>query len=391
MNKGPIRIAVVIPTYSFLGGAERYAAELTERLARRGNYHFDVFAYRSGVPPQDNVTFHPIPALPFPRFLRTPGFAWLVARRLAGVAPDLIHTHERIREADLFTLHGVPHDFWVRKVRQKRPSLYDRATIAVERQLVSHPRCRRFCALSGLTKEVFLQTYPLTAERIAIIPPGVDTPPISEEERRVCRREIRDRFNLDREVPLALFVSMNFEIKGLDVLLEGLAALKQRQPGAACHLIVAGKGNVGKYRGIAQALGIGALVHFTGVLTPEALRRAYLGADAYAMLSTFDTYGMVVLEAMAAGLPVLISSNVGARDLVIEGSNGFVLAPAAAPAAIADRLAALVSPDNQRAMSHHALETARNHSWEVVADRTEIIYEDILRERMADRKGRPGW
>jgi glycogen synthase len=70
----------------------------------------------------------------------------------------------------------------------------------------------------------------------------------------------------------------------------------------------------------------------------ERLPEIYLAADCYAMLSRFDTFGMVVLEAMAAGLPVLVSGCVGARDLVQEGANGFVVKDPGDADAVAERI-----------------------------------------------------
>jgi UDP-glucose:(heptosyl)LPS alpha-1,3-glucosyltransferase len=96
------------------------------------------------------------------------------------------------------------------------------------------------------------------------------------------------------------------------------------------------------------------------------------------MLSRFDTFGMVVLEAMAASLPVLISDRVGARDLVREGINGSVVAADAAPEEIASRLALLLDGSSREKMGRAARETARQNSWDAVAERVLSIYEELL-------------
>jgi UDP-glucose:(heptosyl)LPS alpha-1,3-glucosyltransferase len=94
------RIAVVIPKYGLVGGAEGFAAELTERIAMNSRFDVHVFANR-WVASSDRVTFHKIPAIKFPRFLGPPGFAWFVRRRIAASGPfDIIHTHDRIFAAD---------------------------------------------------------------------------------------------------------------------------------------------------------------------------------------------------------------------------------------------------------------------------------------------------
>ncbi|MCK7509405.1 MAG: hypothetical protein MZV70_38830 [Desulfobacterales bacterium] len=73
---------------------------------------------------------------------------------------SLVHSHERIFAADIFTLHGVPHRYWVDQVRHKRMSLYDTATAWVEKKLVYEGHCKKFIAVSDLTKDIFLQEYP---------------------------------------------------------------------------------------------------------------------------------------------------------------------------------------------------------------------------------------
>ena len=132
------RIAVVIPKYGLVGGAEGFAAELTERLARDPRFEFHVFANR-WVPGSDRVTFHRVPIISFPKFLTTPSFAFFADRRIREAGIDLIHAHDRIFRADLFTMHGVPHRYWVREVRRKGMSLYDRATARVEGRLIADP------------------------------------------------------------------------------------------------------------------------------------------------------------------------------------------------------------------------------------------------------------
>ena len=99
------------------------------------------------------------------------------------------------------------------------------------------------------------------------------------------------------------------------------------------------------------------------------------------MLSRFDTFGMVVLEAMAASLPVLVSDRVGAKDLVRDGINGFVVPADAGPEEIARRLASLLPEEVRERMGRAARETAREHTWDAAAARVAAIYEELLRSR----------
>lgn len=145
--------------------------------------------------------------------------------------------------------------------------------------------------------------------------------------------------------------------------------------------MVVGKGREKDYRQLANRLGIGNDVIFSGMVNKEALEWIYYAGDLYAMLSKFDTFGLVVLEAMAASLPVLISKNVGAKDLVSEGINGFIIDNTADPDMIAGKLAIMMDSDIRSRIAREALKTATVHSWDRTASEVEAIYEEILKQR----------
>ncbi|HEX9158539.1 MAG TPA: glycosyltransferase family 4 protein, partial [Syntrophales bacterium] len=263
------KIAVVIPKFGLVGGAENFASELTTRIASDPRYDIHVFANRwSEATP--GITFHRVPIVRFPRSLTTPSFAWFANRAIARQDFDLIHTHERIYEADLFTMHGIPHRLWVRDVRKKRMSLFDRATRRVEDRLARDPRCRRFLAVSTITKEKFLSEYPENAGKVLIVPPGTDVGRFERLNRERCRQEVRRSLGLEPSALLLLFVSMNFEVKGLDYVMQGLAALKKSAPEIPTLFIV-GRGDEGQYHRLAGELGIGENVRFSGVTGRENL------------------------------------------------------------------------------------------------------------------------
>ncbi|MDA8125879.1 MAG: glycosyltransferase family 4 protein [Deltaproteobacteria bacterium] len=371
------RIAIVIPKYGLVGGAEGFAAELTERIAADPRFEIHVFANR-WVPSSPRITFHRVPLSKFPRFLISPSFAWFVRKSIAAAGPfDLIHTHDRIFAADVYTMHGIPHRWWVRQVRKKGMSLFDRATAYVEDRLVYEGGCRRFLAVSQLAREIFLSEYPVDPSLVKVLHPGVDATSYAKPDRDRCRREVRNRLGVGPDEPLILFVSMNFAVKGLDYLLRGLGRLRERDPKARFRLLVVGRGDEKGYGRLARDLGVGDSVVFAGAVAKEELPEIYLAGDCYAMLSRFDTFGMVVLEAMAAGLPVLISGCVGARDLVQEGQNGFVIEAPEDADAVADRIATLLEGDLLERMGREALQTARENTWENAVRQVLQAYEEI--------------
>jgi UDP-glucose:(heptosyl)LPS alpha-1,3-glucosyltransferase len=194
----------------------------------------------------------------------------------------------------------------------------------------------------------------------------------------LCRREIRSLWRIGQADIVILFVSMNFDIKGLDPLMAAVAKTKSNNPEEKLKLLIVGKGEEKKYRQMAKSLGIGDDVIFAGV-HKEKLEPIYMASDVFSILSKFDTFGITVLEAMAASLPVVLSGNVGAKDIVKQGTNGFVIEERTDIDAISEKIGLLLKREMRIRMGEAAYETAMNNSWEAVARKYELIYDELMK------------
>ncbi len=368
------RIAVVVPKYGLLGGGEKFVFELTERLAPDPRWEIHVFAnqWRRGT---DLVRFHHVPIIKFPRFARPLSFAGFARQKINRLGVDLIHTHERIFDAHIYSVHGIPHPIWVKQIRGKKSaSLFDRSLTYVERRLVNSPNCKSLLAVSSITADYLQMAFDGISERIRVVPPGVDLEPFARWPKQACRQDLRAKCGWHPEDRVLLFVGMNFEIKGLDQI---LAAMAQLHPCAAApRLLVVGKGDARKYTQMAKALGIADRVRFMGQVTSD-IERIYLGSDLFLLMSQFDTFGLVVLEAMAAGLPVVVSRHVGAKDIIRDGVNGFVV-DAEDTYEISRCIRLSLAPERNAAMAAGALATARANTWSATAHKVAAVYEEIL-------------
>ena len=376
----PRRIAVVVPKYGLVGGGERFASEITKSLARNENFEIHVFANR-WIANSDRIKFHKIPISP--RSLRPLFFAWFVKRMIDRMSFDLVHTHHWIFNADIFSLHGTPHASWIREVRNRHLSFFDHATNAVERRALKGGGSSWFLPVSSIAMDAFRREYATLPGRWQIVHPGVDVARFSTPDRAACRADIRGRYGIGAADILLLFVGMNFEVKGLGAIIVALAKARARRPEANIRLLVVGRGDEGKYHKIAQSQGIAEAVTFAGTQI-GGLERYYRAADIFIMLSKFDTFGMVVLEAMAAGLPVIVSPKVGAKDLVEEGVNGFVLSAPQDTDAAAERIDRLSNTKQRETMGVAAAGRATMHDWERLAEKMESLYRDALSRK-------PGW
>ena len=375
------RVAVVVPKYGTVGGGERFVYELTERLARDGRYEIHVIANR-WVPGPGPVVFHKIPRVPFPRFPRQALFAWLAGREVEKGRFDLVHAHDRIFRADVFTMHSIPHETWVRDIRKRRPTLFDRVTAWVERRMMEEGGCAWHLPVSSIAGGAYREKYPIDPSRMRVLHPGVDLARFSSPDRDACRREVRARYAIGPSEVVILFVGMNFEVKGLEAVLRAVARAKALRPDAALRLLVVGRGNEGKYGALASSLGIADSVVFAGVHA-EGVEAFYLASDLFMMLSAFDTFGMVVLEAMASRLPVIVSANVGAKDLIEEGVNGFVLPDRLDIDAAAGKIVLLLDAPRRAAMGEAGRRMATQHTWEHLAEEMADVYDAVAACRVS--------
>jgi UDP-glucose:(heptosyl)LPS alpha-1,3-glucosyltransferase len=377
-----MKIAVVIPKFGLLGGAENFSYELCKRLAEREGFEIHVFAnqWRKGNSP---ITFHKIPIIPFPRFVRPLSFAQFSYRRIHRQKYDLIHSHDRIFRMDLFTVHGIPHKTWIKEARQKPMSLFDRSLAWVEKKGIMNSAMPMILPVSTLVKEELLRLYPIPESKIRVIYPGVSTDRFSVLNQEGCRHEIRQRHGLTPSDVIVLFVGMNFEIKGLELVIKGTADLiAKRNRNSSLKLLVVGKGKKERYMSLAQDLGIANRVVFAGVT--REVEKYYLASDIFVLPSHFDASPLAVLEAMTAGLPVIITQRVGAKDLIHSGAQGFVLAEKPSPSDFGEKLAFLMERDNRLKLGKNAQKVALRHTWQRTADEVASLYHQLLDAKMSN-------
>jgi UDP-glucose:(heptosyl)LPS alpha-1,3-glucosyltransferase len=376
-----IKIAVVVPKFGLVGGGEHFAAEITRRLAQNPRYEFHIFA--NDWVPEKGFIFHRVPYIVFPRFLRPLFFAWYVGRKIKRLGFDLVHTHHWIYQADIFSLHGIPHYRWVDRVHQRPMNWYDRAFDSVRHHALQDNPKAWFLPVSSLTLEEYRHSSATLSERWQVMNPGVALTRFSSPQRHHCREAlVASHPKLAHSDLLLLFVGMNFELKGLDPIIAALALVKQQAPAQKIRLVVVGRGNQAKYQRLANQQGVGDDVVFTGPIKTR-IEDIYRACDALLLLSTFDTFGMVVLEAMAAGLPALVSDHVGAKDLVVEGENGYVLEAPPRPDLVASRILSLQKPQQREHMAMRAQATAQLHDWSRLTAQMEELYERVLAEKSA--------
>ncbi len=163
--------------------------------------------------------------------------------------------------------------------------------------------------------------------------------------------------------------------KGVDVILRAFALARQALPAGAIHLVIAGGGPLeSQLRASASAD-----MSFLGYLDRNrSLPELYASSDAFLFSSTTETLGLVVLEAMASGLPVIATPAGGVADHLRDDENGLTYPPQDAPAMAAQMIRLAQDPALVARLGAGALRTAAGLSWESEYDRLDVSYRELI-------------
>jgi D-inositol-3-phosphate glycosyltransferase len=189
---------------------------------------------------------------------------------------------------------------------------------------------------------------------------------------------------------MVLFVGRIEPLKGVDTLMEAVALLRKEgvpSRGPLCLAVIGGDSEdngepgseeMGRLHELRLRLGIEDMVTFLGKRDQDTLQYYYSAAEVVVVPSHYESFGLVALEAMACGTPVVASETGGLVFLVRDGETGFHV-PAGDPAALADRLGQLLEDELLRQrLGKQASEYAKRYAWPLVADQIVDLYQTTL-------------
>ena len=378
-----MRIAVLNRIFAPTGGgAERYSIALVEQLAQRHEIH--VFAQKIAHQ-WPGVHYHRVPQfLERPRWVNQLWFAlasWWLTRR----GFDVVHAHENTWHGQIQTVHVVPIRYsllkdrtgWAKALRWLKIATSPRLLVylALESARYRVQGGRRLIALAASSLEpAMTHSYPRAAPACRVVTPGVAAVPGLADPR--TRAQARAQLGLPAQGRCVLFVGNDFRKKGLPTLLQALPQL----PDDVCLAVV---GNAAQQTLMQDALAalptsVRARVHFLGAL--GSVDVAYQAADCLAHPTLEDTFAMVVLEAQAHGLPVVVSSarTCGIAALLHDGQDALVLNnPRDAPALALALNRVLQDQALGAQLRENGLDFARRHLWSSIAQQQEALYAQV--------------
>lgn len=395
------------------GGMNVYVRELMRQLGRRG-WRVDAYtrSESADVPHIPDTNLGPnvrvIHIVAGPETPVTKAQIWdereaFLAGVLAhmedeGLRYDLYHAHywmsgwvaERLREAapapflQMFHTLGAMKDLARSEGSVAEPSDRLREEARIMRDADA------LVAATPIDRQHMVDLYDADPAKIRIIPPGVDP----ERFHPMPREEAFAALHEDPCQRVILFVGRPDPVKGLDTLLRSLRLVIERDPSLlenACLCIVGGDkieedeaivdSEMARVQALRRELGLGDFVKFLGSLSQDALRYWYNAAEVVVVPSRYESFGMVALEAMACGTPVIASDVGGLSTLVKDGRTGF-LVPDDDPAALADKLQPLLAlPEIHDLLGEHGVATAEAYAWPAIAERVEALYDEMLLAR----------
>jgi D-inositol-3-phosphate glycosyltransferase len=244
----------------------------------------------------------------------------------------------------------------------------------------------RLIAATLQEQQDMAQAYGANPAKMAIVPPGVDL----NRFKPMPQVDARTYLGMPPEHRTILFVGRIQPLKGIDTLIRALALLREQTPGLAenlCVCIIGGDPNpdseqeqaeLQRLKRLQDELEIGDLVTMLGAKEQDTLVYYYAASEMVVMPSLYESFGMVALEAMACGTPV-IATDVGGLSFNIEdGYNGY-LVPGRDPQAMADKIALLLKYRILRdQLAEQAGAWVSRYSWPNIAEELLEVFEQTL-------------
>jgi alpha-maltose-1-phosphate synthase len=392
----PVRILLLSREYPphVYGGAGVVVDHLSRALARRAAVEVRCFGDQTLTRPDLSVRgYAPWERLaggleaPYAPALEALSVGLAMARD--PVAADVVHTHTwyvGLGGMLVQSIHDVPLVVTLHSMEPLRPWKADQLgtgyAVSSWAERLAVERAERVIAVSAQMRGDILAHFRVDPDRVVVIHNGVD----AEAFRRTPRREALARHGV-RE-PYVLFVGRISEQKGIFPLLEAARAL----PEDVSLVLCASSPDTPELRARLEAAVAGRprIRWINAMLPVEEVVELYSHAAVFVCPSIYEPFGLINLEAMACGTPVVATRVGGIPEVVVDGETGWLVGPGD-PAALAGALrGALADPARARQMGEAGRGRVEAHfSWDRIAERTLAVYRDAITAKAAGRGGAP--
>ncbi len=393
------------------GGMNVYVRDFSRELGRQG-VQVDVFTRTQGTcTPQvthdlgfggrvihiDAGPIMPIPVAQVADYLDDFTAGVLAFAESEGAVYDIIHSHywlsglvaENLREAWAAMGHYVPivqmfHTLGHMKNRIASDDSQRAPQSRIDGETHVIAIADRLIGATPAEESQLHWLYDANMEKVSIIPPGVDL----ERFAPINKIDAKEHVGIPAHHQNLIFAGRIEPLKGIDTLLKAICLIRSHHPRLVddvCVAIIGGDpwaespdAEMARLQQMRSDLGIGDLVTFVGAKDQDVLPYYYAAAEMVIMPSHYESFGMVALEAMAMGTPVIASEVGGLAFLVQDGRNGY-LVPSRDPEALAERIYELLTnPLCRRQLGRYAKENARQYAWSNIVTRMMVVYGELV-------------
>ena len=386
-----MKIAFIAPGVHQHAGPAKVAAALIERLCE--DHQVSVFSHTIEGIDLSKIKHYEVPAVNRPKFLAYITFLisstiiFTVLSLLRKRDFDIIHGYVCAFSTDVITFHfcekeglrlektniiEMPHRTVLQKLKALDAKMYRRLAAFVEGLAFSHNSPKARIVVSQSMKREFVCHYGDIAKSIVVIPNGVDMEMFNPSNRSLYRDSIRQRHGISRSDPVLMLAGGDWERKGVSYAIEALSLLPQPD----VKLLIVGSGDAKFYGQLAELKQVRERIIF--VPHSNNLQEYYAASDVFVLPTIYEPFGLVIVEAMASGLPVITSGSAGAADVIIDGVNGLLLREPSDVNDLATKIELLLlNAELRRTMGEHARETAGKLSWDCVTQKTIDVYNGV--------------
>jgi D-inositol-3-phosphate glycosyltransferase len=307
---------------------------------------------------------------------------------------DLIHSHywmSGLAAIELSQTWNIPflHMFHTlvlmkNRIAQTPQEMEGEYRILGEKKVIS--KANRIIAATLAEKSQLEFLYKAPSSKISVIPPGVDT----RHFYPIPKDEAKEVVGVPEDSHTILFVGRIEPLKGIDKLIQAISIIQNNGELRCCPhnlVIIGGEPNakseemnaeMARLQDMVEDLGIENFVIFLGKQDQQLLPYYYSASEIVVMPSHYESFGMVALEAMACGTPVVASQVAGLAFLVRDGETGFVV-PGNDVQMLAKRLVELIKDkDLRNKLGNKSAEYAQLYAWEIISEKMIEVYNQVL-------------
>ncbi len=371
MQSRSMRIAFIVHDYHKKGGQSRYVSELADRFAHEHEVH--VFANRVEGDRNPRIVFHHVPALRFYSLASVLTFILpATLRRLSQF--DIIHAQglSGLRQ-NVITAHMCQPAWYEAQIKHGgaltlKQKIFRTLVEPLESFVFQKHTTRAVIAVSQLLKNDLENHYKRT-DNVTVVYHGVDCETFHPRNRNLHRAELRKELGLTEDRFVALYVG--------EMQKAGPAAIEAISKTRDMSLICVSSSNVERYEALAKQLNCADRVIFRQ--NTPTIQKYYAAADVFVFPTFYDTFGMVVSEAMASGLPVIASSAAGAAEWIEHGLSGVIIGSTWDSTALGEWIDRLKSDAILREQIGRGGRAAIEHyTWDKTAAETMAVYQSVV-------------